>query len=752
MQADKTIERIAQMSKEAFAAKRVQLSFEEYLELLLLRPYTLTRNVHQVLRDMFEHYGAYEVDGLGGKQRRFMLFDDPGGDGAAQVFGQEPVQNRIYEVISGFAERGRCDRFVLLHGPNGASKSSLVDCIRSGLEAYSRDEACPLFRFSWVFCERGDKGELGFGGKLSAAEDSSLANMDDRLISSRLPCEMKDPPWLLIPKKRRVEIINEALEAATEEDRARYVPSELLLKGELSPKNKVLYEALLRSYKGDWRQVLRHVRVERYYISHRYRTGAVTIEPQTTVDAGTRMLTHASMEGLPAVLSHEEMHEAHGDLVDANHGVAEYSDFLKRALEANKYLLTTVERGFVNLPSMTVALDLLFVGTSDEKYLAAFKRDPSFPSFKGRMEFVRVPYLRRWSDEAQIYERHLASVARSSHVAPHASMVTALFAVLTRLRRPDVAAYEGVLAKVVRKLAPIEKARFYEDGTLPDNLDEQEQQLLRESAEVIATEWDGAEDEFEECVEAAYEGRCGASPREMLNLLSEVAVEKHGECILPMDLLEALPRLLSDPTLYAFLRVPANGAYGQSEAFITTAREELIRALSRELRSASQLVDEREADRLFADWIREIKAFGTGESVADPRTREARQPDRRLMEDVERLMGVSSGAEEFRSNIIRRIAAFRLGNPEAPLVLRELFQVQFRALERSFYRERESKVLQLVRDSMQVLMGTGQELDKERREAATAFGTRLITEHSWCERCVGTMLAWYLRHHEEASD
>lgn len=749
MKADKIIEHIAQLSKEAFEAKRVQLSFEEYLEELIARPYTLTRNAHQVLRDMFDQHGAYEVPGLESRQRRFAIFDDPAGDGAAQVFGQEEVQNRLYEVITGFAERGRCDRFVLLHGPNGAAKSSLVDCLRSGLEAYSRSDACPLFRFSWVFCERSEKGEVGFGGKLGSEDDTSLAHMDDRLITSRMPCEMKDPPWLLIPKKRRVELLEEALGDADESERERFVATDAITKGELSPKNKVLYEVLLRSYKGDWRRVLRHVRVERYFVSHRYRTGAVTIEPQTTVDAGTRMLIHASMEGLPAVLSHEEMHEAHGDLVDANHGMAEYSDFLKRSLEANKYLLTTVERGFLNLPSMTVALDTLLIGTSDEKYLAAFKRDASFPSFKGRMEFVRVPYLRRWSDEEQIYERHLASVARGSHVAPHAAMVAALFAVLTRLRRPDPAAYEGPLAKVVRKLAPIEKARFYEDGTLPDGLDEQEQQLLREAAPLLAAEWNGAEEEFEETIEAAYEGRCGASPREIQSLLSEVAVEQRSTCISPMDVLDALPRLLSDPTLYAFLRVPANGAYGQCEAFVTTVREELLRTLGRELRSASQLVDECEADRLFGDWLREVKALGTGESVVDQRTHEARSPDRKLMEEVERHLGITSGADEFRSNSIRRIAAFRLSNPDAPLVLRELFQVQFRALERSFYRERAARVLQLVRDSLQVLMGTGAELDKDRRTAAEAFGTRLITEHSWCEHCVGPMLAWYLRHHEE---
>ena len=80
----------------------------------------------------------------------------------------------------------------------------------------------------------------------------------------------------------------------------------------------------------------------------------------------------------------------------------EYSEFLKRNPEANKYLLTTAERGFVNLPSVTVALNLVLFGSTNEKYLTAFKREPSFPSCRGRFEFVRVPYLRNYLAENAI--------------------------------------------------------------------------------------------------------------------------------------------------------------------------------------------------------------------------------------------------------------------------------------------------------------------------------------------------------------
>ena len=53
------------------------------------------------------------------------------------------------------------------------------------------------------------------------------------------------------------------------------------------------------------------------------------------------------LAGLPPFLLSTPMAEVVGDLPDANRGMLEFSDFLKRNLELSKYLLQTTERGFV---------------------------------------------------------------------------------------------------------------------------------------------------------------------------------------------------------------------------------------------------------------------------------------------------------------------------------------------------------------------------------------------------------------------
>src|SRR5439155_782970 len=81
----------------------------------------------------------------------------------------------------------------------------------------------------------------------------------------------------------------------------------------------------------------------------------------------------------------------------------------------------------------------------NEIHLAAFREHPEFPSFRGRIELVRAPYLKSWLDELSIYDAQIAPFV-NRHVAPHATRVAAQFAVLTRMRQPEAKRYSDALA------------------------------------------------------------------------------------------------------------------------------------------------------------------------------------------------------------------------------------------------------------------------------------------------------------------
>jgi hypothetical protein len=119
-----------------------------------------------------------------------------------------------------------------------------------------------------------------------------------------------------------------------------------------------VFEALLSSYGGSYTEVLKHVQVERYFISRRYRVGAVTIGPQLSVDAGERQITmDRSLQSLPVSLQAVSLYETKGELVDAAGGVLEFSDLLKRPLDGFKYLQLSVETGEVALGAQNLQLN-----------------------------------------------------------------------------------------------------------------------------------------------------------------------------------------------------------------------------------------------------------------------------------------------------------------------------------------------------------------------------------------------------------
>ena len=181
--------------------------------------------------------------------------------------------------------------------------------------------------------------------------------------------------------------------------------SEYIENGELSDKNKRIFEALLAAYHGDFGEVIKHVQVERFYLSRRYRQGLARVEPQLRVDASVRQLTtDKSLAALPPSLQSISLFEPFGDLVDGNRGMVEYNDLFKRPMDLNRYLLSTSESSIVSMEYCTLFLDTLLIGTVNETYLDAMKSTPEWASYKGRIELVRMPYILDYTTERKIYD------------------------------------------------------------------------------------------------------------------------------------------------------------------------------------------------------------------------------------------------------------------------------------------------------------------------------------------------------------
>ncbi len=744
--------------RDAWSKHKRVISFEEFFQLFLARPTQYARTAAQYARDVFDHFGTEVVKTPRGEVTRFKLFDVEFDGGRDRLVGQEEVQGRVYRALKNFVREHRVNKLLLLHGPNGSAKSTFVSCIARALEHYSTLDEGALYRFSWIFpSQQVQRGGIGFGGAQGGAGgvpgESALetfAYLDDAFVDARLVDELHESPLLLLPPKRRRELL-----ARLAPD---FVPSESILYGDLGHKNKQIFESLLVAYKGEWLKVLRHVQVERLYLSRRYRQGLVTVEPQLAVDARSRQITmDRTLQSLPPALQSLSLHEYGGELVEANRGLIEYADLLKRPLEAYKYLLGTVEQARVPVDSTILYLDLVFIGSSNESHLAVFKEMPEFQSFKGRLELVRVPYLLDYLAEEKIYREQIAPERVGKHVAPHTAFIVALWAVLTRMRKPLPEKYAKPLGELVAKLTPLDKADLYAKGVAPTGFTPEQ---ARELAANIDKIW-GESDAYPN-----YEGRTGASPREIKTLLLNAAQGTRFECVSPLAVMEEIDELVKNVTVYEFLKQePLPGGYHENKKFIATVQGRYLDIVDEEVRTSMGLVEERQYTELFGRYVNHVSHFIKKEKLRNPLTGKNEDPDEELMGRIERMLGVggptgssapgSPRVDEWRRDVIARIAAWSIDHPREKLEYTRVFPRQLQLLRDAYFEEQKKLIKKTAEDLVEYLAQPVEEegaksggrstIDVDSRERVlTTIGT-LKERYGYCEKCAREAVTLLLR-------
>jgi predicted Ser/Thr protein kinase len=586
------------------------------------------------------------------------------------------------------------------------------------------------------------KGEIGFGEKKDrrvdpeAAGAKSFAHLEDSQIDARVTCELRDHPLFLFPSDERRRLFNDTIDPLAKKH--NFVLSDYIKFGDLCHKCKAIFEALLSAYHGDYLRVLQHVQVERFYPSRRYRKGIVSVEPQMAVDAGLRQITvDRSFGSLPTALQMTTLFEAHGELVDANRGILEFNDLLKRPLESYKYLLATSEKSTVALPECTLFLDVVLIATSNEKHLAAFKEFPDFPSFKGRLELVKVPYILQPCIERQIYDEQASREGIGRHITPHATRIASLWAVLTRLKRPMTDRYQQPIREILASLRPLEKARLYDNAEIPDRFSTQQAKDLRAN---ITNLWS------ESYPYPHYEGRSGASPREIKTVLLNASQSASYKCVHPMAVFEELRLLVRQPSVYEFLNQEVVDGYHDNEKFIEVAWEEYLDWADLDVRAAMGLVDETRTEGLFERYVMQISHWLKKEKVRNRLTSAMEDPDESLMNEIEEVL-LSSGENKanFRAAVISQIAAYSIDHPKEKVHYGQLFPKNISRLNEAYYEKQKKAIRKHAESFLKFVSDSTAELAAAELTQAAAM-LAAVKARGYCESCARDTVTTLLRH------
>jgi serine protein kinase len=728
--------------QSVYRQQQVVLSFEQFLELVEANPAQHMRNAPHYLYDTFRYYKTRESEHPDLMQAcRFQLFDRVT-EKNGPIIGGEPVHQELFRLLEGVVRSGYPSKLLLLHGPNGSSKTSTVEAISHAMQAYSKTDEGAVYRFNWVFpaerdatpASRGEGATIGFTAEKTKAPSASFALLEEKKISCRISSEFKENPLFLLPMPYRQALLTSWLEKKNDPS-TQSLPIHILGSG-LSKRNQQIFERLLYAYEGDLQKVFRHVQVERFFYSRQYRVGISTVEPQLSIDAYEKQLTlDKNYTNIPSVLHTISFHQSEGNLVEANRGLLEFSDFLKRPVEAFKYLLTSIEKGTITLASGTANLDAVLIATTNDKHLDAFKAIPDFSSFKGRIELITVPYLLLPAEEAKIYNQDIENLQKGKKIAPHCLDVLCRWACLTRLKQPNPELYAPEYRSLLDRLDPLSKLKLYGGESLYPRFTKKEEQTL---LEIRLDLW------RESLHMVSYEGRFGASPREVRALLHRAAQQSPLPFVTPEFIFDEIRKMAKDRSVYEFLQFEPRGGYHDVVAFIDTVQEAYFKVFEHEVIQAMSMADENEYDSYFARYVTHVVAEIKKEKIWEEATSSSQPPSQSLMEQVEKILGVSL-ASEHRASILSRIASQKLEHPDKEILLPKIFSDHIEKIKEHFYEEKRK----LIEDNMQDMLAYRQHkqnaLTRDQEELVEKIFANLETYFGYPEEMAHHCLQFLLK-------
>lgn len=326
-----------------------------------------------------------------------------------------------------------------------------------------------------------------------------------------------------------------------------------------------------------------------------------------------------------------------GALNMGNQGLVEYVEMFKVGnIKALNPILTATQEGHFNGSEAIGAMpfDGLILAHSNETEWKTFSTNPANEAFLDRVNIVKVPYVLRASQEAEIYKKYIReSGLADAPCAPMTIDLMAQFSVLTRLENPPENAAETV---------PVSKMRVY-DG---ENLKEVNPKALslREYREKASN----------------HEGMSGSSTRFGFKTLSETFnhnARKDGISADPVQLIAVLRDKIQ------------KGDYTDEERekrlkiIDGYMKPAFLKFIDREIRAAFMDSHDGYGQAVFDRYIAYATAWCKGDDYKDPETGDiiAREVLEKELAKIEKPAGVAN-VKDFRNEVVMSVLQARANN------------------------------------------------------------------------------------------
>lgn len=354
-------------------------TFADYLE-IAIKQLNISSLSHARIYNMILNNGVVTNE----NKKQYKFFND-------ELYGLDKTIQQLVEEYYNPASR-RLDvrkRILMLVGPVGGGKSTLVTKLKRGLEEYSKTKEGAIYTIA--------------------------------------RCPMHEEPLHLIPEELRADFKKEF---------------NIHIEGDLCP---VCRDRLKQEYNGD----INIVPIQRYIISEKNRQSIGTFKPadpksqdvaELTGSVNLQMLTEVGLESDPRAYNFD------GELNIANRGIMEFIEMLK-AEKRFLYELNTVA-GEQQIKASRFALiycDLSVVAHTNEYEYNSYFGNKENEAMIDRIFVVKIPYNLEVSQEVKIYDKlinqsevgedRVGADITKFHIAPHTLLVASQFSVMSRLKQ-----------------------------------------------------------------------------------------------------------------------------------------------------------------------------------------------------------------------------------------------------------------------------------------------------------------------------
>ena len=651
-------------------------SFNDYLNLIRKEP-KITRNAFQRIFDMVLEAGVEEYVDVKKPMVHYKFFDDPQNKGANAVFGLDislmKLMNLLHSAALGY---GTEKRVILLHGPVGSAKSTICRLLKRGLEEYSKTEQGVLYTFDWVD-EAGEHEDLfGQGVKV-------------------FPSPMNEEPLLLIPEDMRGALCEEL-------NRETKSSFNMNIVGDLCPPSRFIFQGMFKKYRGDVSRILDHVRVRRMLISEANRIGIGTFQPkdeknqdstELTGDLNYRKIAEYGSDSDPRAFNFD------GEFNVANRGLIEFVEVLKLDVAFLYDLLGASQEHLIKPKKFAQTyIDEVIIGHTNEPEYRKLQDNEFMEALRDRTVKIDVPYITKLDKEVSIYKKDFNShKMRGVSLAPHTIEMAAMWAILTRLEKPNKA-----------NLNRLQKLKLYNGHMLPNCTEDSVKELRKE---------------------AKREGLDGISPRYIQDKISNAVVlaqQSNNGSVNPFMVINELESGLKHHSLLSNEEKKEN-----YRALLGVVRQEYEDIIKREVQIAVSS-DEGALSRLCSNYIDNIKAYTQKEKVKNQFTGKYEDPDERLMRSIEEKIDdpiPESRKDDFRREVMNYIGALALEDKK----------FDYKANVR-LYKALEKKIFEDQKDSIKLTLLVSSATDKDTQEKIEAVKIRLVKNFGYDEVSAGDVL------------